>query len=606
MSKKIIIGHTAEGKAVAFDVQELTTSNLLLEGATGSGKSYAARKILEELAPLMQCVVIDPDGELVTLREKFPFVLAGEGGEVPMSTGTARVLAERIVEHRFSCICDLSDLKKHERREWLRVFIETLMERPKKTWHQTIVVFIDEAHLFAPEKDQRDKTELAEPVIDLAGRGLKRGLVTIAATQRISKLHKDVVSELQNAMAGRHFLDRDRQRVAETLGVAKGKDTSDFMAEIKVLPRGTFFAIGAAIADERVKFVVDPVKTTHPERGAKRKKLEPPPTPDGLKDVLGAIRDLPAQAEKKAKDEAALRKELGEAQKRIKELERATPSVTRIQADRAAVVREINRELAKQENEFAKREAEYRGFLFRQREQIKSALGKAGIGLADISVLINKTPKLPEFKYEVLRENNLVSEKQANAIHEALDRGAPPPQPQLVNGHRDEPNTPPPDGQSFKSGAKVMLDVLLSWYPHAMSKAQLGTMSGFTAGGSTMREYLRQLRSAGLIEISGNQVKATDRARDEYGSGSKEVPQSTDEVLSLWKPKLKSGAGEILDVLVAASGRPLSPQEIEEGTGGKFVAGGSTMREYTRMLCAVNLAVRANGGIAANKETLFL
>jgi DNA helicase HerA-like ATPase len=60
-------------------------------------------------------------------------------------------------------------------------------------------------------------------VIDLASRGRKRGLALVGATQRLSKLHKDVAAELLNKIIMRTGLDVDVQRAADELGMARAR-----------------------------------------------------------------------------------------------------------------------------------------------------------------------------------------------------------------------------------------------------------------------------------------------------------------------------------------------------------------------------------------------
>lgn len=48
----------------------LLETRLLVQAGSGGGKSWALRRILEQTAPHVQQLVIDPDGEFATLREK--------------------------------------------------------------------------------------------------------------------------------------------------------------------------------------------------------------------------------------------------------------------------------------------------------------------------------------------------------------------------------------------------------------------------------------------------------------------------------------------------------------------------------------------------------
>ncbi len=95
------------------------------------------------------------------------------------------------------------------------------MEAPKRLWHPVVVV-VDEAHKFAPEKDE---SEASDAMIALTTDGRKRQFCAVCATQRLGKLSKDAAAELLNVMIGGTVLDIDRKRAAEALGVY-GKDSS--------------------------------------------------------------------------------------------------------------------------------------------------------------------------------------------------------------------------------------------------------------------------------------------------------------------------------------------------------------------------------------------
>ena len=58
-----------------IDIEELLATRLLVQGNSGSGKSHLLRRLLEESAALVQQVVIDPEGDFVTLAEPFGHVV---------------------------------------------------------------------------------------------------------------------------------------------------------------------------------------------------------------------------------------------------------------------------------------------------------------------------------------------------------------------------------------------------------------------------------------------------------------------------------------------------------------------------------------------------
>ncbi len=79
------------------------------------------------------------------------------------------------------------ELHHHERKHFVKLFLESMINAPKELWHPVMIV-VDEAHVFAPEKGQ---SEAMDAVIDLATRGRKRGYCAVLATQRVSKLHSN-------------------------------------------------------------------------------------------------------------------------------------------------------------------------------------------------------------------------------------------------------------------------------------------------------------------------------------------------------------------------------------------------------------------------------
>lgn len=287
-------------------VPTLCTSHVLIQGASGSGKSYLVRVVAEQLCPIIQTIVIDPEGEYNTLREKFPFVLVGEGGETPASVDTAELLARRLVEIGCSAICDLYSLEREQRQVWVRTFLSALMSLPRSLW-KPMVVIIDEAHLFCPEKGEGSALS-TKAVEDLASRGRKHGIGIILATQRITKLSNNAASEMQNYFIGRTFIQTDREKAAKVLGVPKrNADMEQFYADLKVLKPGQFWALGVAIATERALITVQKAQTTHPEPGTF--VAHKPPAPSQVRNLLPQLADLPKEVEAEQSEVDRVRRE---------------------------------------------------------------------------------------------------------------------------------------------------------------------------------------------------------------------------------------------------------------------------------------------------------
>ncbi len=55
-----------------------------------------------------------------------------------------------------------------------------------------------------------------------------------------------------------------------------------------------------------------------------------------------------------------------------------------------------------------------------------------------------------------------------------------------------------------------MLQTLAQRYPTPLTRAQLGTLAGFTPSGGTVGTYLGTLRRNELIEVDRDQVRASE------------------------------------------------------------------------------------------------
>src|SRR5687768_9982627 len=106
MKVGIDMGTTASGGSATLDLEELLATRLLVQGNSGSGKSHLLRRLLEQSAPWVQQCIIDPEGDFVTLAEKFGHVVI----EAERSEAELTRIAGRIRQHRVSVVLNLEGL----------------------------------------------------------------------------------------------------------------------------------------------------------------------------------------------------------------------------------------------------------------------------------------------------------------------------------------------------------------------------------------------------------------------------------------------------------------------------------------------------------------
>lgn len=316
----IVLGTSTRHK-VSLDLDVLLRTRLLIQASSGGGKSWLLRRIAEQLFGKVQVLIIDPEGEFATLREKYGYVLVGKGGETPADVRSAGLVAHKLLEVKASAVCDLYELSLDDRHAWVRMFLESMVDAPKELW-TPVVVIVDEAHYFAPEKGHGE-SEASDAMISLATKGRKRGFAPVFATQRLGKLRKDAAADLLNVLVGQTFIDVDRKRAAESLGI-DSKDKQSFFSELRMLKAGQFWGLGRAISTERILINVGTVETTHPEAGkAAVHAAAPPPTPEQVKKLLPKLADLPAEAEEKARTEEEYERRVKQLQAEVYSLQEA-------------------------------------------------------------------------------------------------------------------------------------------------------------------------------------------------------------------------------------------------------------------------------------------
>lgn len=281
MTVMIEMGKTQSGTPALLDLEELLATRLLVQGNSGSGKSHLLRRLVEQSASQVQQVLIDPEGDFVTLAERYGHVAidAAEHTE----SGLVQV-AGRVRQHRISVVLSLENLEMDRQMRAAAAFLNGLFDAARDFWYPVLVV-VDEAQLFAPAaagevSDEARKVSLGA-MTNLMCRGRKRGLAGVIATQRLAKLAKNVAAEASNFLMGRTFLDIDMARAADLLGMERRQAEA-----FRDLQRGQFIALGPALSRRPLPIRIGTVETSG--RSSSPKLVPPPPSLEDARDLLMA------------------------------------------------------------------------------------------------------------------------------------------------------------------------------------------------------------------------------------------------------------------------------------------------------------------------------
>lgn len=546
---KPTIGKLEDGSNLAIDVERLSAGRLLISAQSGAGKSWALRRLLEQTYGLIPQIIIDREGEFYTLREKFDYLLAGgEGSDCAADVRSAALLARKILELRLSAIVDIEPLPGPQRHEFVQRFVGALIDAPKRLRTGALVV-LDEADQFAAESGGSGKTERAESrrkVIELASLGRKRGLVPCFATQRLSKLSKDVAAECANRLVGRTTLDTDAKRAIEELGF----EPRAGRAALRGLDDGEFFAYGPALSAEVAKIKVSGVRTNHPRPGA---PLPPTPEPrDAVKRVLAELADLPERAAEEARDLAAASQRIRELERELRKAQKgaAPPDEKLIERERAAARRGAEDQLASERRQSEARNARVIAAI----EEITAVGGKV---------------------VELLRAASDVEPPPRRARSETSDRRRPTPP------ARSAPSIDPSSNGaaqvSARSGEVRMLAVLAQHAPSGLREATWAALSSLKRSGGTWSTYRSRLTTRGLIRREGDLYFATDEGLDAAGVVP-ERPQTTEEVVEMWRSK--PGMAPAVRLVEAALEYPDGIEKLELAEACGLTAGAGTFGTY--------------------------
>lgn len=572
----------------SIDLDRLIVQRLLVQASSGGGKSWAIRRLVEQAFGKIQIIIIDPEGEFATLREKFDFVLASKGGDTPADARSAALLATKLLELGASAVCDLYEMNPLDRHRWVGLFLDSLVNAPKELWHPVLVI-IDEAHVFCPEKGKGD-SEARGAVLGLISRGRKRGFCAVLATQRLAKLDKDAAAELLNVMIGRTILDVDRDRAAEALGIRRS-DKEQFHATVRSLPPGDFFVLGPAFPESAgaQQMKVGVIQTTHPESGS-AKAAHKPATPEKIKSLLPKLEDLPKAAEEKARTEADLRNELHNLRTQLTIAQKAAPVV-----DEGRIARELETALHKQSHKFE------------------------GI----LRAAVHDDQRLRDGITDIIRRCTLLLEA-GNPIAEVrpFDRGGSlhvpeksiqmPPMKQIItsvplittkpNGHmRHEGSAPDLSGPE-----KRILNAIAWMESIGISEPEqtaVAFLAGYTTGGGAYNNPRGRLNQRGYIRyISGDKLALTDEGRVHATAPLQALDK--DELQKQVMERLPGPEQKILRVLLESYPSAVSNEECALKSG--YTAGGGAFNNPRGRLRTLGLIDYPSPGMLTAKPLLFL
>jgi len=604
---------------------EAVTDALAVVGRRGSGKTFAASVLAEEMLDIgAQIVVIDPTGVWWGLTSSADgraagyeiVVIGGNEADVPLEPTGGELVADVIVDEKISAVLDLSLLRKADRTRFLTSFAERLYHRKGPARHRTpLHLFVDEAHAFVPQRPQRGQERMLGAGEDLVQMGRSRGIGVTLISQRPAVLNKNVLSQCSGLVAMQLTAPQDRKALDDWLAEVADQDLRrELVAALPTL------AVGEAVVWvphlEVFERTVIRARRTY-DSSSTPTAGQDPVLPATRADIdLGRLAAaMAATIERAAEtDPAKLRARTRAAELQVAELQ------ARLEAPRPtssqAAVEKRGGELALELDEARRRIADL--------EETNADLEAAVSTITEAHTAARAAVTSLEAAASTITNAAAAISASAHTAAGHLDPLTPrrqppaptrrplPPHPNANPRTGQRPNpAPPPDEPpagtvNLKAGARRMLETLARYHPGTMTRSQVATAAGMKKTGGTFAAYWSTLRTNNLIVEDGNrdggQVTITAAGFAAIGATPDLTPLTHAEIVAMWDERLKAGARRMLAELTAIYPNSLTRADLAARVD--MTPTGGTFSAYLSALKTNNLAV-VDGDIVAASPDLY-
>lgn len=529
---------------INVDVRKFLDGKLLLQANTGGGKSFAIRRILEQLYGVVPQIILDTEGEFHTLREKYDYILIGKGQKITADFKSAGLLAHKLVESRVSAVIDLFEMTPYEREMFVKNFVEAMTNAPKKLWLPTLLV-VDEAQTYAPEGD---KTETGRALHDAAFKFRKRHYGILFATPRIAALSKNVISACKNKLIGYTSYEGDVKRAGFELGFT----TKDQLRSLRDLDPGQFFAFGPAFSKEVITVKIGPVKTSHGEEGEVSVKAVKPS--EKVKKALAILATVPQEAEEELRTANELKQALAAARREITVLQRSTTTKMDPKAIEKIIdtaVRKAKQHSGKEWEKVVKSWQDYA-------KQLKKVIDDALNAAEKISAI-----KLPATVPVGWMTPSNLEDATLSVVPVFKNEYKHIPQKTIKDTEGVFRNV---EDKSMGEGERKVL-IAIAGSPDGMTRELVTLATAYKR--STRDAYIQRLMQKGYVDLSadGGSVAASPAGIEVLGSDYKPLPTGR-ELAEYYLQNLPDGEKKVFQLLLDAES-PLTREQISDQTGYK-------------------------------------
>lgn len=591
---------------VETTVPNIIKSRFLFEGDSGSGKSHGMTGMIEGTDGKAQRIIIDPEGEYFPLKDSFRFLLVGKKTdlvtpnlELDMDDIYVDKLIKKLIENSVDTIIDLSEFTD-EAAHFFKIFKKAVFKYAKYM-KRPLLIFVDEAQLFAPEKGQGNEESL-KAMMELAKQGRKRGIGLICGTQAIADFSKNVVRQLRTRFIGNCTFDNDIKAAAHTLGF--GKDRESELKDLGekhhffVSTNGGHITINGKKPKSILKIIFNKNKTKLYDFDFNSTKKFKEKDSKVIQDMLSGFSDINQEIKDELTEKEQLQKDNNEKSRLVQEqkikilqLERQQPKQDPQATERAyqkgwkdagieskkkfdgkiIEIKQIFNNIIKNASEFPR--------------TIDAIVSKDGMGITlsptKLSGII-----IPESKKSQLEDNA------------ATGPTILPKSPKYTSPSITSPLTSAITNENIGKCEKSILETLAK-FNKPCSRVKIGVFSGYSSKSGGFSNSISRLKSLGYLTAENGTLTLTDLGAAQVVF-VKPLPSTNDEILSFWVNKVGKCPGAILEQLVPVYPNSLSREEVGSLTNYSSTSGGFS--NAVSKLKTLGLIDASNGQLKASKE----
>jgi uncharacterized protein len=594
---------------------DAATQKLAFMGKNGSGKSYAAMKLAEQMLHAgIQVVIIDPVGVWYGLRlaadGKSPGIaipiFGGLHGDIPLEHTAGAVVANAIADQHLSAVLDVSQMIASEQRRFVTAFATQFFERQKAS-PSAVFVFLEECQEFVPQIPQQGEQHMVHAFQRMCKIGRNFGIGIGLISPRPQEIAKKVLNMTECFFAFQMTGPQERKAIRDYVS-EKGEDV-DVVAE---LPK---YAVGQCRVwspqwlkiSRTIKFNE---RETYDSSSTPKVGAKPIQTRSLASVDLMALESQMAETIERAKleDPAELRRQLAERDRKIRQLESAQPTPA---IDQAATTREVSIARADFRREIrrilggslgtllaaANKQAELVTYLSGQLEQLdKYLIDESNAEESRAEVQVGNTKIQTGANQPSAKAMGRSTQAPARPIAATLSRNS------ASSASRNSASNG--DGAIGRTPQRMLnaMRLLESIGTTPASRKIIGGLVGVSPSTGTFRTYLSELRRAGCIEdVSSEAVRLTDAGRAQASDDG--LPSTLGELHAVWVDKFSGTVARMFSVLLDHYPSPITRASLGNAVGIDPTTG--TFRTYLSELRRTGAVVDVSREAIAASDMLF-